>query len=628
MPDLTPELLCDLWQPDGVSLSGDGGRVAWSASPAGRRGTSPESGIWVARVGAPDSARRWTWWGRDHSPVWSPDGRSLAFLSTRGESGKAGIHVMSAEGGEARPWVCRARDVAAFAWSPDGGRIAYVAPEDPSDEDERRDKERDDPDVRGERWHPHRLYVAEATELPDGSATDATDAPAPEPIADLDRHVAALAWSPEGDRIAVTTWPTPELDDSREASIEVVDVASSRRRTVTAGYGPRDLTWTRDGRRLAWLSTVDQQPQGSFTLWSTEVDGGGAAIAGPGSDGDRCVSGVTQGRAADEVLITVAHGLRSLLVPIRLDSGEASDALGDIVGTFETARLAPDGTLAVVRHSEGLPGRVAAGRRSDLRVHSDHHAILDEVDLPVVEPFAAIAADGTELDAVLIRSREVAAGGPAKMLVLPHGGPYGRSSLEWETHPVRPAQLLAARGYAVLLPNYRGGAGRGHGFASAARGDMGGDEWADVLALVDAAVDAQIADPDRLGLGGWSQGGFLTAWGSPTAIASAPEWSAPGRPTGTRWRSPATCLPSSPSSADRRPGTVPAPTWPWPGHRSPMQRTATPRSSCSTARTTPASRPRRRSASSARSGHTVPPPRWSPTHGKGTSSRNGDTSST
>jgi dipeptidyl aminopeptidase/acylaminoacyl peptidase len=79
-------------------------------------------------------------------------------------------------------------------------------------------------------------------------------------------------------------------------------------------------------------------------------------------------------------------------------------------------------------------------------------------------------------------------------------------------HPLDWGQLLATHGYAVVMPNYRGGYGHGNAFATAVRGDMGGAEWADVLAVVDAAVEAGIADPDRLGIGGWSQGGFLTAW--------------------------------------------------------------------------------------------------------------------
>jgi dipeptidyl aminopeptidase/acylaminoacyl peptidase len=97
-------------------------------------------------------------------------------------------------------------------------------------------------------------------------------------------------------------------------------------------------------------------------------------------------------------------------------------------------------------------------------------------------------------------------------VVLVHGGPYGRSSNEWNLQPLRWGQWLAHHGYAVLLPNYRGGVGHGHWFATQARGNVGVGDFPDVLSMVDAAIERGIADPERLGIGGWSQGGFMTAW--------------------------------------------------------------------------------------------------------------------
>src|SRR6185437_11428396 len=105
-----------------------------------------------------------------------------------------------------------------------------------------------------------------------------------------------------------------------------------------------------------------------------------------------------------------------------------------------------------------------------------------------------------------------AAAGPLPLVVLVHGGPYGRSGNEWNLQPLRWGQWLAHHGYAVLLPNYRGGVGHGHLFATQARGNVGVGDFADVLSMVDAAIERGIADPERLGIGGWSQGGFMTAW--------------------------------------------------------------------------------------------------------------------
>lgn len=128
-----------------------------------------------------------------------------------------------------------------------------------------------------------------------------------------------------------------------------------------------------------------------------------------------------------------------------------------------------------------------------------------------VSDFAFTAPDGLDMDGVLITPAG-GTDGPNPTIVLVHGGPYGRSGRELHCHPLDWGQWLASAGYTVLMPNYRGGAGRGEAFAAAARADMGGAEWADIMAAVDTAVERGVADPDRLGIGGWSQGGFLTAW--------------------------------------------------------------------------------------------------------------------
>jgi dipeptidyl aminopeptidase/acylaminoacyl peptidase len=127
------------------------------------------------------------------------------------------------------------------------------------------------------------------------------------------------------------------------------------------------------------------------------------------------------------------------------------------------------------------------------------------------EPFFWQAPDGLKLDGILIRPSQPSEG-PLPTVVLVHGGPYGRSSNEWNLQPLRWGQWLAHHGYAVLLPNYRGGVGHGHWFATQARGNVGVGDFPDVLSMVDAAIERGIADPERLGIGGWSQGGFMTAW--------------------------------------------------------------------------------------------------------------------
>src|SRR5581483_7807843 len=120
--------------------------------------------------------------------------------------------------------------------------------------------------------------------------------------------------------------------------------------------------------------------------------------------------------------------------------------------------------------------------------------------------------DGWQMDGILVRPPDAPTDRPLPAIVLVHGGPYGRWGHGFHLSWADWAQWLALAGYAVLMPNPRGGYGHGERFAGAARGDVGGADYADVMSALDAAIERGIADPERLGIGGWSQGGFMTAW--------------------------------------------------------------------------------------------------------------------
>ncbi|MFB9313417.1 alpha/beta hydrolase family protein [Nocardioides plantarum] len=500
MSGIDPELVSSLLFPLDPQVSPDGRRVAWTVTTFGMDGEHPEAGLWVADVGG-DPGRQWTFGNHDSSPRWSPDGSRLAFLSDRKERGTHGVYVLDVAGGEARPVVVRKRDVAAVAWSPDGGRLAFLAPDEPDDEDERREKDKDDAEVHGERWQRLHLWLVEV----DGDRAEPTR------LDDLDRHLVELAWSPDGTRIAVLADDAPTNEDWGSRHVVVVPITGEASTVCAAPYA-RGLGWV--GDELVFLADHDLGVQTGSTAWSVPAAGAEPRVVGTGREEPRCTAGMaTDGTRA---LVAIADGLDDRLEWVEVATGErtlAAELPGQPLGlSFATTGAGP--VLAVVLFDAGLPVRVLAGPPDDLRDVVDHGADLPDVELGVPEALAATAPDGTHLDAVLIRPAPSsgAGAGPWPTVVLVHGGPYGRDTLEAHVHPLDWGQLLATRGYAVVMPNYRGSAGRGHEFAAAARGTMGSVEWDDVLAVTDAAVAAGVADPDRLGIGGWSQGGFMTAW--------------------------------------------------------------------------------------------------------------------
>jgi dipeptidyl aminopeptidase/acylaminoacyl peptidase len=496
MPELTPELIASLRAPAEVRLSPDGSRAAWAAAPYTRAEEHPESAIWVAWTDARESARRWTYGGADRHPRWSPDGRRLAFLSDRAKRGTAGIHLMPADGGEAAPLVVRERAVSTFAWSPDGSRIAFTAPAEPDDDDRRKERERDDAVVNGRAAPPDRVHVVDVAS---GEVT-ALDTG--------DEHVAELAWSPDGGRLACITWPTPALDDARRGLLRVIAPGQGEPLTVCRAY-MRDLGWTADGRRLVFVAPHGLTAFSGFTVWAVDPQGGAPAIIGPGPKDPCC--GLAAGRPCpDGVPVLVVEGLDTRLEWRDPASGSATllYATRGLLSAFDVAVTADGPRIALVQATADRLREVWAGPPAATRRLSDHHAPAAGVPMGRREEFRFVAVDDQELDGVLLRPPGDV-GEPLPMVVVPHGGPYSFAATAAQLDF---GAVLASVGIAVLMPNYRGGAGRGRAFADLAYGDVGGAEFGDVMAAVDAAVARGIADPDRLGIAGGSQGGFLTAW--------------------------------------------------------------------------------------------------------------------
>jgi dipeptidyl aminopeptidase/acylaminoacyl peptidase len=505
---LTEEMIVAGMFPDDPQLTPDGSRVAYVAARYGQEGDHPEGAIWVAPTDGSAMARQWTsGGGRDDHPRWSPDGRTLAFLSDRATRGTKALYQMPAGGGEAAQLVTRKKSVESFAWSPDGARIAFLAPDDPTDEDERREKERDDADVYGERWQYNRLHLLD---LATGAVTTL-------PTGDM--HLFECAWSPDSATIAYLARPTPELDENRRAALFMIAASDSEPHRLCDAIGGSNLAWCVSeaiGDMLIYVAPHEPTPQCSSTIWAVPASGGEPTVIGPSVDDAACAATLRTAPGQPRITIAMAKGLTTELVNVGTSTGLpapfCTHPTGDL-GAFSVAAplRATAPVVAVVRSAGDEPPELWTGAPDALHRVSDHHAALRDVRFGKQEPFYWQAPDGLALDGILIRPPG-APEGPLPTVMLVHGGPYGRSSNGFHLRPGDWGQWLATHGYAVLMPNYRGGMGHGNAFATAARGAVGAGDFGDVMAMVDAAIERGIADPERLGIGGWSQGGFMTAW--------------------------------------------------------------------------------------------------------------------
>jgi dipeptidyl aminopeptidase/acylaminoacyl peptidase len=521
MPELTAEMIVDQSRPEELDLSPDGQYVAYSVTPHSKREEHPTATVWVAPTDGSSAPRQFTTGtAQDHAPRWSPDGSTIAFLSDRANRGTAALYLIAASGGEARPLTSTSnkKSIESFAWSPDGAYIAFTAADEPDAEETRREKGRDDADVYGARWPFARLRLIS----PAGGEIVI--------LAGGDRHIDGFAWAPSDAEIAFTTRRTPALESrEEETTIERIALGDNQSHLVCRfGYAVQSLCWTGDGQTLLFEAPKAQRAQSSTVVYAVAATGGEPRRLALGENS--CSSGLLRppmvGVHSVLPLVAEARGLETRLCrlnPItdRLEPLSLRTPETEQIGLPNwTARASADGevTLAAVIGSGTQPGEVWAcpapesgtvGRFTRL---SNHNSALADLRFAWQEPFLYTAADGLELDGLLVRPPDAPNDQPLPLIVQVHGGPYWRYGhgfyLGWSLW----AQWLALAGYAVLMPNYRGGQGHGERFAATARGNVGPGDFPDVMAAVDAAIARGIADPDRMAIGGWSQGGFMSAW--------------------------------------------------------------------------------------------------------------------
>lgn len=516
MTELTAETIVNLTIPDHVQLSPNEQQIAYTLVPCSKKDEHATSTIWLASTSGNQKARQFTQADvESHHPRWSPDGKQIAFLSDRARRGTAQLYTIAVDGGEAQPLTAltKKQEVQDFAWSPQGGQIAFTSADEPTEDDERREKNRDDAQVYGEKWPFARLRLFSL------ASREVTT------LVHDERHIAALVWSPDGKEIAYIMHQTPSLEASgQEVIIKRIALAGGEPQVVCRfPLAIRSLHWSSDGHTLYFLAPIAQKKQSSEAVYAVAANGGDPQHVIGGET--NCVTGILPLQHGPSLAILFAEGLGSRLCQLNTESGELTTLLPGPDTPKEMGYFAWDVSkrddslvVALVCSSGEQAFEVWAGRTREqattLKIHqrTEHQEMFAGISFGKQESFSWTAADGQVMDGLLIRPPDATDEQPLPMVVLVHGGPYGRWEYCIQLHPLVWGQWLALAGYAVLLPNPRGGSGHGETFAAAARGGVGKTDFQDIMDAVDAAIERGIADPTRLGIGGWSHGGFMAAW--------------------------------------------------------------------------------------------------------------------
>lgn len=448
-------------------------------------------------------------------PQWSPDGKYLAFRSTR--SGRTQLYVLRMDGGEAEALTAGKGEVTAFAWSPDGQRIAFTQVDGKSEEWEKRERAKDDA-----RWHEEaprlsRLHVVALAEDAQGQRNPRLLTPEP-------RHVQEFDWSPDGASLAYAHVRSPKVDHWTTSDLSLVRVEDGHQRvlaaTPAAEASPR---FSRDGKTLAFtLSDPTPRWAGFHRAALLDLASGGVKPLPPTPDGHpQLVGWAGDGK---HLILVDAAGVKGALYAqkadegslMRLETGMWTLATGPMVGAGDAVQLDPTGRyLGLILQSATEAPLVAWSPVAQFypRIAAKPNGDLPAPPLPRAEVIRWKGAGGLEIEGILTHPTHAAPGTRAPLVVFVHGGPTQVYGLTYLGSPSQyPIAAFASQGFATLRPNIRGSSGYGRDFRFANQQDWGGKDFEDLMAGVDHVIALGVADPDRLGLAGWSYGGFMTSW--------------------------------------------------------------------------------------------------------------------
>ena len=485
---LAPEQTLDRRGIGELEFSPDQTRVVFTVTEP-VKGADRQRNIWMLDV-ANGTLRQLTFSAKsDASPRFAPDGRTLAFLSDR--DGAAQIYRLSMAGGEAEKLTDTKERIEVFRWSPDGTRIALLMAEPKSEAQQTREKDKDDARVADKEDRLARVWTLDVASR------------AVAPVTSAPWRIGQIEFAPDGSRLIAAASPHPQADAFNEA-IYAIELATGSFTPIAAPRGPMGaMALSPAGTTIAYVcARVDGPEAHDLCLQPAR---GGAVRNLTGASIDRPISQPTW--IDDQTMVvTVARGFQSAIEIVTGDGRpQPVDGLSGNISAFARGS---NGTFAYVSET--------ATKAPELWIKTPTTAARAVTTLnqrwaarPLIAPeFVKYkSADGTEIEAALLQPSALSPQ-PRPTVILVHGGPTGRWADSFEPW----GQLLVARGYAVLYPNARGSTGYGQRFVEMNRGDWGGGDFADVMAGADWLVARGIADPNRLGIGGWSYGGYMAAW--------------------------------------------------------------------------------------------------------------------
>ena len=522
----TPKLMMQVKRIGGVQVSPDGKRVVYAVKQAVLDGGKSEylTHIHIANADGSGSIQLTQGDKSCDDPQWSPSGEWIAFTSARG--GKRNVWLLPAAGGESAQVTDVKTSVTSFKWSPDNSWIAYTAMEAPTPAEEQAKKEKNDARVVDENIKMSRLSI---TSLP-AAGKQITRVLTKGPINVSAAGRAGYDWAPDSKTIAFSHTRTPLADDWPSADISLVNVDDGTVRplvnTKAAEFSPH---YSPDGKWIAYVVTNDPPTwAGAARIHVIPADGGKSIALAETFDGFGRYSEIVGWGKSHSVYYTEINGTRTRFCEAEVDeelrelfkkrqflnegdgvaSGIHLNATGTHIGfSWESPGRAPEACVNITSRRPAFPSQFDGNPVSKVNSH------LPKLPLGRTEVIRWKSTDGLEIEGLLTYPATYEKGKRYPLLLNVHGGPAGAFTQTYIGTPGSyPIAAFSSRGYAVLRPNPRGSSGYGKKFRHANYGDWGGGDFKDLMTGVDHVIKMGVGDENRLGVMGWSYGGFMISW--------------------------------------------------------------------------------------------------------------------
>jgi dipeptidyl aminopeptidase/acylaminoacyl peptidase len=507
------------------NISPDGKLVAYVVTKIDRAQNRRSSSIWtVATDGSRAPWQFTTAPQTSNSPRWSPDGKSLAFLSSRPEAGGSGaaaeprnqVYLLSMTGGEAKRITNIKNGVSQFRWSPDGTRLVIVSRFGPSDNrgDARTGDAKDRSDVR---HYKNSSYKFNDTGWFDDRRThlwvvDVKSSDAKQITEGNDWNDSDPQWSPDGKRIAFVSNRTgKEYDEDRNTDVWVINADGAGKLTKISDHDESDNQprWSPDGKTIAFTGEVHDRDHPK--IWLAPAAGGSAStLAANGLD---LIPGQLEW-SDDGKSLYFETGVKGELHLFRVNLASKSvaqvtsgaRAVRNVDFAFGSGRM-----VYLANDFEHLDDLYTSdlGGRNERKLTNLNEPLWKQLKFARVERFTYKSADDWDVDGFFVKPLGWQEGRKYPLVLSVHGGPAGQYGVDW----YHEFQVYAAKGYAVVFTNPRGSTGYGQKFERGIAGEWGGKDYLDVMNGLDAALRKYPwIDQDRLGVTGGSYGGFMTNW--------------------------------------------------------------------------------------------------------------------